>query len=859
MGISKCVLAVGVLAYVIAQTLNAMPRIREHLLSRVSPAIVSEIRNALMGNKPELALQLLRDNGLSINSQLNENNETVLHLVAKLGKHEAADKFLALKAATGRRLARVNARDRDGKTALDYAQANGHTELAELLQTYAQEEIAALQNTAKPKDLFTAAANNDRAGAELLLTEGANPNEKRHHGEGDRDQLGFKIPFHVAFDAKNYSLAAFLLKEAQGINGIDEKGWTPLMFALLAKDWGMVRELIVDGADIFAAYRRNSSIKNALDVAQKVKIEAQLVKIFVEEKGANGVIHSYGETLPFIALATERGYTETVKLLQSQGAQFANDNTMLSAIRSNRPRLIMDLIIENEKLIDVFSAVKGVDGLIGNKETLLMLAAKGGHRKIVELLLARHADVNRVNVDGETAVTLAAKGKFTEIVELLIARQADVYGNNEIDPTDLVTSVDLLASVRAALQANVSNEIAAPILDQYWDRVRKLVNDDKDIFSSNLKVMSIARKTKSEARLVNILADSGIRTVHKALKSANKGLTRYFRDLNAKLLKLMREKRSAMLEPPVEKTTEAQDLWQAAANNDRAGVERLLAEGANPQERNAAGKTAFDVAISAAHHALAAILLRATKGINGIDEKGWTPLSWALVSGDTSFIQDLLMAGASPHTLSHDAIEIAMQIQNKEVLALMVGIGTEDILDYFGIALQGAVYDGDLQQLKMLLETGVDPSVATVKGKLELVHGKNSSHGTLLHMAADVSWQRAKADYVEGEKVGGGRKAIMEYLLNNTEININALDGDNRTVLQVVVDSYDNDNGISVFDVLMAKHSELVAAGEKGIDLNNRDNEGKTALDIASYWGKGKKQHFVTNLSRATADAEARN
>lgn len=38
----------------------------------------------------------------------------------------------------------------------------------------------------------------------------------------------------------------------------------------------------------------------------------------------------------------------------------------------------------------------------------------------------------------------------------------------------------------------------------------------------------------------------------------------------------------------------------------------------------------------------------------------------------------------------------------------------------------------------------------------------------------------------------------MEYLLTNMEIDINALDGDGCTALQVVVDNYDNSTTESV-------------------------------------------------------------
>ncbi len=472
MRIGKCVLVVGVLSCVVAQSLNAMPYSRP--VSRVSSAVVSEIKGALASNRPELVLQLLRDNGLSINSQLTDKHETVLHLVgslkddsssdnilnhllsedkdirlnepdragmrplhnaARLGKQQTVKRLLGDRKLQG---ALVNVRDRDGNSPLDYAQANGHTHLAELLQTYTQAELATLQNTTKPQDLFEAAANNNRAGAELLLAEGADLHEKKHHGKTAYNQLGFKTPFHIAFEEEHYSLAAFLLKAAQGLNGLDEQGWTPLMLAIMADDWDMVRELIVDGADIFAGYRRSSPIQNALAVAQMMKSEAQLVDIFVEEKGANGVVHTYGETLPFITLAATNGHTEVVKLLLQHDADADLANLTMEAIQNMEGGKILSLIKSKTKLLDAF--VKAMGPIEASK--LLILAAQEGDTEGVELLLGLGTDLTFKNRRGETALTVAAEEGQTEGVELLLEHGANPNQNN----SQMISASKLAAS-----------------------------------------------------------------------------------------------------------------------------------------------------------------------------------------------------------------------------------------------------------------------------------------------------------------------------------------------------------------------------------------------------------------------------
>jgi len=75
-----------------------------------------------------------------------------------------------------------------------------------------------------------------------------------------------------------------------------------------------------------------------------------------------------------------------------------------------------------------------VDAEDNYKSTPLQFAAQGGHKKIVELLIAEGADVN-VNEDGSSPLHIAAN---REIAELLIANGAEVnankvYGETPVD------------------------------------------------------------------------------------------------------------------------------------------------------------------------------------------------------------------------------------------------------------------------------------------------------------------------------------------------------------------------------------------------------------------------------------------
>ena len=299
MSISKYVL---VMACMLMPSLVASAMPRPVVQGVASAAVLKEIKGALNSDLPAHVLQVLQDHGLSINAQLTDKRETALHLAAELGKLQVAKTLLGHEA-------RVNVRDDEGKSPLAYAQASGHTQLAELLQVYSQKEIALLENekTSDAQDLFEAAKNNDRASAELLLAKGADPKERINHAKSDYGQLGFKTPFHFAFDAEHYSLAAFLLKEAQGINGLDEQGWTPLMIAIMASDWDLVRELLAEGADISAGYGRN-----ALDVAEMMESKEKLIENLLSDNRIEVDVNV--NVISLLVLAAKKGDMDTVKV-----------------------------------------------------------------------------------------------------------------------------------------------------------------------------------------------------------------------------------------------------------------------------------------------------------------------------------------------------------------------------------------------------------------------------------------------------------------------------------------------------------------------------------------------------------------
>lgn len=141
-----------------------------------------------------------------------------------------------------------------------------------------------------------------------------------------------------------------------------------------------------------------------------------------------------------LIFASERGYTDIVKLLLSKGK--ANPNTtststgntaLIFACRHGYTDVVQALLNAN--------ADPNASNNIG--ETSLMYSSFNGHTKIVELLLDAEADVNAIDEDEMTALIGASEKGYTNIVDLLLGAGADSNASNEFGSTPLTMASKL--------------------------------------------------------------------------------------------------------------------------------------------------------------------------------------------------------------------------------------------------------------------------------------------------------------------------------------------------------------------------------------------------------------------------------
>ena len=323
-----------------------------------------------------------------------------------------------------------------------------------------------------PLNLFHAAATGDRTAVMHLLANGANAKAKNADG---------KFPFEVAMAAEHDALTAILLEVSVGINGTDQKGWTPLNWAVLSGDWQLVKELLSEGAKIFAGH-----YQNALDVAMLMDNEAELIQAFITannidiavsaEQAAN-VLHLLthgvtvdhnGEIVADIAVTKEDHALTAIMLKAGVGINGRDEKgwpPLNWAVLSGDWPLVQELLNEGAdifagypegalsvaqrmqseiQLAESVSVATGEKVVDENYRRITLLAARQGYTDIVSMLLERgNVDLNTKNYEGGyTPLMLAVREGHTDIVSMLLARDdVDLNIKNSNGCTALMLAV----------------------------------------------------------------------------------------------------------------------------------------------------------------------------------------------------------------------------------------------------------------------------------------------------------------------------------------------------------------------------------------------------------------------------------
>ena len=335
--------------------------------------------------------------------------------------------------------ANPNVTDDKGKTLLDMWRK--HTD-----KKARKDVFALLQDAGAYTDLFQAARAADLAAVNSLLAAGENAKAKNADG---------KNPFVIAAEAENHVLAAILLEATVGINGRDERGWSPLLWAIVADDWKLVRAFIRAGAKLTSGSSWQQ--QTAYDIAKMMGTERKLLTTYVDENGSSGfadllvkvvekgevadlkLLLEYGanpserniwKKLPLIEAARIESLEKVDLLLRYKAnindAKPVGDTALLAAVRSIKTPEITEHLLKNKADPNNITTY-GVSPLMAaarvhvNTEENIKV-----NLEIVELLLKYKAKINYVNDHGDAALIAATRVKNKQaVVKLMLAHDAD--------------------------------------------------------------------------------------------------------------------------------------------------------------------------------------------------------------------------------------------------------------------------------------------------------------------------------------------------------------------------------------------------------------------------------------------------
>jgi ankyrin repeat protein len=465
------------------------------------------------------------------------------------------------------------------------------------------------------------------------------------------------------------------------------------------------------------------------------------------------------------------------------------------------------------------------------RDVRLVDAVKAGDKAAASLLLRQRIDVNAAEPDGTTALHWAVRQDDLQLTAELVAAGADVKAANRYGVTALyLASVNgSAAMIEKLLKAGANANAAAP--------------------EGETALMTAARTGNVEAARV-LLAHGARVEAREGWRGQTALMWAAAQNHPAMVLELLSSgadvnARSAVQQWERQNTQEPREKWLApggltpllfAARQGSLDSARILVEaGADVNATDPAGISAVLSAIINGHYDVAGFLLE--KGIdpNLADTDGRTAL-FAAVDMNTMPVSNIPMPKVIDNRLtSLDLIGMLLarganvnaQLTSQQAYRAKLDRGTDTVLTTGTTPLLRAAKAGDAAAVRLLLEKGADPKLATKAGVNPLM------------IAAGLGTKE--------EDTTGRNKTESDAIKTITLLLDAGPDID-------VINAADNTGRTALHGAALQGYDQVVRfLADRGAKLDVKDQRGFTPLDVAmglaggvGFDGKASNPHEST-------------
>lgn len=393
-------------------------------------------------------------------------------------------------------------------------------------------------------------------------------------------------------------------------------------------------------------------------------------------------------------------------------------------------------------------------------ETPICLAAKDGHEDIFKLLRDAGALINPTEPEHKMPLSFAIKGRHKNIVKLLLENGAKIDekdGSIGQTPLSLAASntdqsiLRLILEYRAEVHANDYKITESPfllaIMGGNTEYVQSCLKQQLRLYQGafdyyTITPLSLAVLSGHED-IVKLLLENGAqaREMFYGLSLLSMAIAKGYYDIVELLLKNGAH---------VSTTTGGSDkgsLSLAILNGHRDIIKLLLKYGAKADIIDKDGETPLSLAVLQRQEDIVTLLLESGPEIDLKNGYGFTPLQMAALDGNEGIATLLLAAGAQVNVQDKTGktplmMAVAGGYGSMVILLLKWGAHVNIKTSRDEMALSLAISDGHVAIVKLLLENGADVGLKNSEDQTPLMLAKRNGQGGIIKLLQEAEKTR---------------------------------------------------------------------------------------------------------------------